>query len=1503
MTERSARVGGLAPLGVRAVLVGTGTHAPESPLPAVPAAADTVRDLAKVLFERCGLAEDSTSVLVDPSGPEEVGRTLTEAAKEAIDVLLFYYVGHGLISPGCELYLATRATKDLTEGLPVYQALPYSTVRDALADSEARCVIVVLDCCFSGRAYGSLGGAADDGFALSYVHGSYLLTSAAGAEFAWAVEGKRHTAFSGELIRLLREGDAFGPPQLTVGHLYQHLVRVLPAQGFPMPRCQAVDRIGEIVLATNPAYQPPVRHRAERVQESPTMAAEQTCPYRGLAAFGPQDARYFYGRDRLTGHLLRKLVERMGQPGPLVVVGPSGSGKSSLLRAGLLPGLANGRMPLAGSHTWPALVFTPGVQPLATLANKLARRAGADPDTLRTALTHDPSMAAAAVIQTLRRRATRARVDAARLVIVVDQFEELFTLCPDEGERKAFIDALCAVSRPSPNGAETPAVVVLGVRADFYPHCAAYPELVAAMQDTQVVVGPMASEELRQAIEKPAWTAGLALEEGLVDLLLHELGADTPSGYGAGRLPLLSHALLETWQQREGRILTLAGYQATGGIRNAVARTAEHTFGSLDTAEQEGVRNLLLRMVAIGHGTEDTRRRVNLADLLHGHSDSETGANHRALNALVNARLVTTDQNMAEISHEALIAHWPRLRQWIETDRTGLLVHQQLTDAAEAWQRGKQEPSFLYSGARLATAFAWAQSVQRHSKLNQTEQAFLDASVQRERHRIRRLAQGIIGLVVLLILVVGISLVAFQQRAMAVRQQRIAKGRELAAKAEVLRESRPGVSLMLSIEALRRNPSAEARAGLVTTLTQTHYAGTLTSESGTVDAMAFSPDGHTLATATRDHTVNLWDVSQRASLTRLASLTGQTHDVSRVTFSPDGHMLATASDVTVDLWDVSNRAHPARLASLAADAGTGAPLAFSPDGYTLATASDDHTVILWDISNRSHLTRLARLTLKQSTQQGTIPGVTFSPDRHTMATTTFGGPAILWDVSDRAHPVRLATVGDEYASDEVAFSRDGRRVATGGGYDGTVTLWDVSARTNPAPLATTRRDRGNPVNTMVFSPVGAMLATVHSDNRITLWDVSNPTLPTQLVNLTGHTDDVIGAVFSPDGRMLVTASFDKTVILWHVRDLADPEKEAVLPPRGANGPNVAVFSPDGRTLITANGVQPVTLWDASSRTHLSRLISFPKHLNPTDVASSRGGAFISPDGHTLATPSDDKTVSLWDISDRLNPTQLATVTGYTDWSQLQSAVAFSPDGRTIATIDKDSAKDSALLWDLADRTHPSLIASLIGDHGLMHGMAFSPDGRTMATISSLNVILWDLSDRAHPKRLANLSGGGTGFTGAAFEVVFSPDGHTLAALLCNRTVFLWNISDHTRPSLSATLTGRNSSMYSVAFSPDGNTLATANDLGEVILWDGADPFHAERITTLSLAENPTKVAFSPDGRTLVTDNGTVTLWDLSDLTFAVAHPVAQACRIAGPGLSQSDWTRYIPDMTYKRSCP
>ncbi|MGH3751829.1 MAG: AAA family ATPase [Pseudonocardiaceae bacterium] len=1236
-------------------------------------------------------------------------------------------------------------------------------------------------------------------------------------------------------------------------------------------------------------------HPAASAESGATLGPGETgvCPYKGLAAFGEEDAEWFFGRDRSTGTLLVQLCGALGAGGIVMLVGASGAGKSSLINAGLIPALARGALTV-GSGSWPVVVMTPGIDPL----GELARHVPELTETLDTA-QHVTRVQAADIDAdavgsvSVRQFASRVRTAcaahaehaagySARLIIVVDQFEETFTLGESEQRRLLFVDTLEAASTPDAPGGIAPAMVVVGVRADFYRRCLNYPELAAALQDRQMVLGPMTAEELREAVTSPAKAAGLQLEAGLVELLLRDLGVSggraragvSRRSYDAGALPLLSHAVLSTWQRREGTTLTIAGYRAAGGIYGAVAETAERAWAELDTAGQAAARSVLLRLVRFGDDTKDARRRVTREDAVE--QAGSRAAAQRALEVLARARLVMLDAGSVEITHEALLDAWPRLRGWIDEDRAGHLARQRLVEDAAVWDRGGRDPSLLYRGSRLDNVRHLARVVDSPGPAG-LPRDFLIASVRQQRRSVWARRAAVATVVVFALIAASAALVAVRQRDEAVF-------RRVVAEADRMQATDPSLSAQLNLVAHRMRPlDNDVYTRLVATQ-NIPLATSLAGHSGAVYLTSFSPDGHTLATASYDRTVRLWDIRDKTNPQPLGQpLTGHTSWVSSAVFSSDGRTLATAGDdQTVRLWNVTDPASPVPLGRpLTAQGGTVYLVAFSPDGRVLATANEDRTARLWDLRDPTNPVPLGQ---PLTGHQAPVRSIAYSPDGRTLATASEDHTARLWNLADPANPVPLGKplTGHEDGVRSVAFSPNGRLLATGTS-DSAARLWDVADAAHPVALGRPFTAHDAPVRSVAFSPDGRLLATGSADGTAKLWNVADPARVMSFSQpLAGGTGTVFAVAFSPDGRALATGSEDGDARLWSI-------PSAVVVDRVPLGSR-PVFSPDGRLLAVGSDDRTVRLWDVTNPA-IPTLLGQPLTGHRTGVLA----VAFSPQGNLLASGGGDKTVRLWDVRDPAHPTSLGQPlmvdTRYT------AVVAFSPDGRVLATAHDDQ---SVRLWDVSDPASPAALGQpLIGHSGYVNSVEFGPNGHVLATASSDQTIrLWDVSDLAHPRALGQPL---TGHTGDVRQVVFGPDGRTLASVSNDKTVRLWDVRNPGRPaSLGRPHTGHNAPVLSVAFAPDGRTLASGSTDQSVRLWNVAT---LADVTPLGdpltrYASIGHLVAFSRDGQFLASANGnTVGLWDLNG-----EHAIQRICAATRGVLTPGRWQYHIPQLPYEPPC-
>lgn len=1243
----------------------------------------------------------------------------------------------------------------------------------------------------------------------------------------------------------------------------------------------------------------------DRQRTSPGPVA-QDCPYPGLAAFEPEQAAWFFGRDALVAELIAALDRRLRTGGVQVVVAPSGAGKSSLLSAGLLPKLDQGALP--GSDRWTKLVVTPTARPLRALAGRLATLTGDDD------VAADPARLSAALAG-LVTADTRSRV-----VVVVDQFEELFTQCADDEERRAFIDLLVQISTPTDTS--PPALVVAGLRADFYAACIDHPPLRAALQDSPLVVGPMTEPELREAILFPARSAGLVVERGLVEVLLRDLGvADDGNGsaaYEAGRLPLLAHALRASWQQRNGSTLTMQGYEDTGRIQHAIAMTADRALADLAKVAPQApelARRVLLRLVRVGTDSETTRRRVDRTQLAAEFQEPEMLDAVLAALTAPDTRLLTADKDTVQLAHEALIVAWPTLRGWLSDNRDGVLARQQLADAAERWASDNEDPGQLYRGLRLEITQSLLDDTDAGPPIGALSRRFLVAS-QANRDAARKLARrtrrrGRITLlaIVVLLLIAGVAVTASEtNRRQRDAQELLAAARAELAAADSRRADHPvdalrwGVTASWFAKATVDAPTVDAaHGGLVRTIADSWYFRGLHTVPDLI-GIDTGP-GDWLLTLTVRGEFGLWDIGGTDGTAQPVPLDPAGGPISQATVLPRRNLLVTtAVNGPLTVWSLADRQAPQRLGTTAAGSTRITAMRSTSDGNRLVTGDDDGFVAVWNLSDPRRPVRQGGAAPPCSPHCNRVLDVTIRPDggsmvsadRNSVTTWTIPGsgdphrggqlqlPA-LPDVAENARSADHRTITQAADPDIVTSLRpDGGAVAVGGsaGHDqASAMLAGDPDQPDPAAADHVRTLAVLPghelhVDIVLFSHDGTQVATVGADRSVRLWDVTDPAHPVLRHQLANQPGPIASLAFSVDDGLLLVAGRDGTVAEYLTDGLVTPLGTAHV----AAERRLVWAEPDAKR------------GEVTSPTGGDRLLAIGNPVSRLLVvghAASESASMTSTSEGVRYLPSDksDGTVSLWRTGDDHGVAALGKI----EHQHTPTALALGPADRLLAVGD---GLGGLGLWDLTRTDAPRLLATM--DHKALEigtveitSAAITSDGRGLAIgTAESGVLLLDISKPDHPAVTARL----TEPTGSVHGLAFSPDGATLTVGSGDGLVRFWDMRGG--QVLAAAVPSAAGQVVVAAYAPNRPLLATGSVTGSVTLWDVTSPRQPIPLQTMP---GPPKgalvVQFTPDGTGLVATDGYEKLnrWSVTNAGKVVDDPVRVACSLVGRGLTQAEW--------------
>jgi len=1205
---------------------------------------------------------------------------------------------------------------------------------------------------------------------------------------------------------------------------------------------EALKNTGETALAeldhrTKPAFDlAELGLSTQKLDSLAELELEPENPYKGLRAFQEADADDFFGRDDLIDSLVARMRGDGVQSRFLAVVGPSGSGKSSVVKAGLIPRIRRGA--LQDSENWFIVEKVPGQYPMEELEAALLRIAVNPPASLLQQLMENERGLVRAIKRILPD-------DDSELVILIDQFEEIFTLMDNEEERRLFLNSIYEAV----NDANSRVRIIVTLRADFYDRPLNYPDFGEMMRDCTSIVIPLTSKDLRDAIVLPAEANHLELEIGLIEAIIADI-ADEP-----GALPLLQYAMTELFERRDGRWLTVDAYNDIGGAMGALTRRATDIYNTLDTKKQAIVRQMFLRLVTLGEGSEDTRRRVLISELFS--MDVDADIIQDILDEFSKYRLLTFDRDpitrnpTVEVAHEALIRQWQLLRSWLDANRDGLRIQRRVQLASTEWQNMGRDNSFLASGMRLAQFDEWLSSTEL--AVTTFEREYIERSLQErdrqeEEKRLRkeheealeaksraRLRQTLtvtsiaaVVSIVLMIFAVSQSAIATQSQAEAVAQAGTASAENIrandnaeqaqslafASSAQLaLGNDNTDLAILLALEANQMASNNQT----IRTLAEAGYApGTklLLEHNSRVNALVYSPDGNILLTGTQDNIMRLWDADTGEMLREYA---GHEDWVWDIAFSPDGtQAVSGALDGTIILWDVETGEEVQRFIT---EENEVRAVDFNSDG-TQILSGGGAIMTLWDVETGQVITTF---------EDGLSPiyDVDLSPSGFTALSGFEDGRIALWNVNNGQSLLTFdSTVGGhtdevwtvEYTADESGFLSSSQ--------DSRVLLWRFESGVPVQEF----EGHSSRVTGAQFSPDGQRIVTGAEDNSVIVWDVETGS---ELQRFLGHSSLIYDIAYNPMRDEVASAGWDNAVRIW------DLQHGALIRQFDANAElahdgiiNHVDISPDGTLAVTAGADMRLVLWDVETGEAIREFVGHQAGVNAVE---------FSPDGSLIASAGDDEVLALWEVE-----TGDFTILfeGHSDavWD-----VAYSPDGSMLASASRDN---TIFLWDT---TTGESINRLFGHTFRITGVDFSPSGDQLVSSSFDNTIkLWDVETG---EELSSFEG----HTDWIRDVVFSPDGQMIASSAADNIVILWDVTNNIR---LRTFAGHTAQVFSVVFSPDGSQLLSGGADNTIILWNIDTGEELQRF--VGHGDEIQSLAFLPDGEQFasVAGDGTARLWGL-----------------------------------------
>ncbi len=1162
----------------------------------------------------------------------------------------------------------------------------------------------------------------------------------------------------------------------------------------------------------------------QKVTQQPLI---KSSPYKGLNRFNAADRDRFYGRDKL----IKRLLDAVNVSGLILVTGASGSGKSSVIRAGVIPELKQS----LSDQALKDFIFTPSQDPFESLYRCLLNE---EKDYQFS--ESDAQIVLHKKVDSLQQLIDRLKDSNERWLWFIDQFEEIFTNCGDETIRQNFIEAIVKIVK-SGNGSIR---IILGMRADFLEQFSFYPALGTILDKDNIhLVTEMHADELRQAIEQPAAKHGVVFETGLVEQIIQDVRGQR------GYLPLLQYSLNLLWETEcktqgadgrpiiEDRTLNSATYNQLEGVRGALQSRVDKLYRNLSSDERSLTKQIFLKLVNIvdtDGGSRPVSRRANQSEFAGKDSEQKLLSSFVKENLLVSSTEYQSVQSMdfkgtagkkqfatVEIAHEVLLSSWDELKRWLEEEKEAIILKNYLADETNRWQRIRQEhnqvkaKAELLKGTRLEQLFTLRETkaFEKLGGLSNLENEFIDASFawsQQQEVQVKRRRQIAIGaLSSFLVIISGLALIA-QKNAYEANQANVNQG--------FISNSYKMTSLLydnLQLEALVEAVKTESRLqqdpnnSLASADTKMRVAlaaqeviyntkerNRLIDHSRDVSAVAYSPDGKYIGTGSYDTTIKLWDINGK----KLHTFIGHKDVVTGVAFSNDSKYIASASiDRTVKIWDLETKA----VKSFDFSEGINS-VAFSPDGKTLAITSGKE-VFLIAFSNGEKLQ-----TFKGHGDE--VVSAVFAADGKQLATASNDKTIKIWDITANFDGKERQTLrGHSGEVTSVAFSRDGKQLASASA-DNTVKLWNMEGKE-----LSTLKGHGDKVTAIAYAPDDQSLASASIDKTVKLWSIEGKELQT----FKGHSEVVRSIAFAIDGKSLASASGDKTVKIWNIDGMR------VLTLKGhSKGIRDIAFSPDSQRIVSASADKTMKMWSSDGK----ELKTFSGHAQVV-----RSVAF-APDGQKIASASYDDTIKIWDMAGQ----ELQTITGH---SSVVNAVVFSPNGKYLASASLDM---TVKLWNIEGKE----VQSISDNIGETLNIAFSPDSKKLVLVGTDKTVrIWDIESKTlevlgqHTERINS--------------VAFSNDGKYIASASADKTIKIWS-SDGKE---LRTLKGHNDAIATVAFSADSQQLASASADKVIKVWS----INGNEIYTLrGHDEAISNVTFANNGKYLASasNDGTVILWNI-----------------------------------------